>query len=48
MLRGNADAVPPAALLTAWPDPIQGARALGTLLADGLAVRQPDGALRLP
>jgi A/G-specific adenine glycosylase len=47
-LRASRAAVPPATLLAAWSEPAQGARALASLLTDGLAVRLPDGTLTLP
>lgn len=42
-LRGSVAPVPEASLAPDWPDPGQRDRALASLLADGLAVRLPDG-----
>lgn len=40
LLRDSAVPVPADALAAAWPEPVQRARALASLLADGLAVRR--------
>jgi A/G-specific adenine glycosylase len=47
-LRSSHSPVSAADLATAWPEPVQRGRALDGLLADGLAVRQPDGTYALP
>ncbi len=47
-LRASAWPVPAAELLAVWPDDAQGARALESLVADGLAVHCDDGTLALP
>jgi A/G-specific adenine glycosylase len=47
-LRDATGPVPAARLDAAWPDQQQRARALTALIADGLAVPQPDGMLSLP
>lgn len=48
LLRGRDDAVPPTAVSEVWDDPVQRARALASLLDDGLVVAGPDGTLALP
>lgn len=48
VLRDSAGPVPAARLDAAWPDQQQRSRALAALIADGLAVAQPDGTLSLP
>jgi A/G-specific adenine glycosylase len=47
VLRASA-LVPESDLLPAWPDPAQRARALTSLLADGLVVRTPSRQFALP
>ena len=47
-LRSSHSPVSAADLATAWSEPVQRERALAGLLADGLAVRQPDGTYALP
>lgn len=47
-LRSTRAGLPDARVLAAWPEPEQGARALASLLLDGLAVRLPDGSVALP
>ncbi len=41
--RDPGEAVPPGALLDGWPDAEQAARALRSLVADGLVAATPDG-----
>jgi A/G-specific adenine glycosylase len=48
VLRDTAEPVPAARLEEAWPDRSQQARALSTLLADGLAVALDDHTYALP
>jgi A/G-specific adenine glycosylase len=48
VLRDSDGPVPAARLDAAWPDPRQRARALASLLADGLAEHYPDGRYALP
>jgi A/G-specific adenine glycosylase len=48
VLRAATEPVPPADLEPVWSDVEQQARALAGLVADGLAVRLPDGRLTLP
>jgi A/G-specific adenine glycosylase len=48
VLRDSREPVPPARLDAAWPDPVQRARALDGLVADGLADPLPDGRFALP
>jgi A/G-specific adenine glycosylase len=48
VLRASDGPVPAAALDAAWPDPLQRARALATLIADGLAMRLASGQYSLP
>jgi A/G-specific adenine glycosylase len=48
VLRSASGPVPPDALETAWHDPGQRARALATLIDDGLVIRCADGSLALP
>ena len=49
VLRDAApEGVPVDAVIADWPDAAQRDRAIGTLLADGLAETTPDGLLRLP
>jgi A/G-specific adenine glycosylase len=48
VLRGAAGPVSRAALDAVWAEPVQRDRALGTLLADGLAEALPDGRFALP
>lgn len=48
LLRENDTAVPVARLDTVWPDPVQRARALAALVADGLAESLPEGTYQLP
>jgi A/G-specific adenine glycosylase len=48
VLRGADGPVPPAALDAVWPDAGQRARALGTLVTDGLVDPLPDGTYGLP
>jgi A/G-specific adenine glycosylase len=48
VLRDSPAPVPRATLDLAWPKEAQRARALAGLLADGLAVRHPDGRYGLP
>jgi A/G-specific adenine glycosylase len=48
VLRGSAEPVHPRELDLAWPEPIQRARALDSLVADGLIDPQPDGRFALP
>jgi A/G-specific adenine glycosylase len=47
-LRSSHSPVSAADLATAWSEPVQRERALAGLVADGLAVRQPDGTYALP
>jgi A/G-specific adenine glycosylase len=47
VLRSSDEPVPEVELGAAWSDPIQGRRALNSLLADGLAV-ESDGTFALP
>lgn len=47
-LRDSDHPLPATTVLAGWADATQGARALDSLLADGLAVRCPDGSLSLP
>ncbi len=48
VLRASPGPVPAAALDVVWPDPEQRARALHSLLADGLVVRHTDARYALP
>lgn len=48
MLRDSADPVAQAALDTVWDEPVQRARALDGLVADGLVEPLDDGYYRLP
>ena len=48
VLRGAIDAAEESELTAAWPDRTQRERALAGLVADGLAVRLPEGRVRLP
>ena len=48
VLRDAASAVPAAALAAAWDEPVQRARALDGLVADGLVDPLPDGTYALP
>lgn len=48
VLRSRDEPVEAAKLESAWPEPAQSARALASLLADGLVARSPTGALHLP
>ena len=48
LLRDSADPVPGPVLATAWDDPVQRARALDGLVADGLVEPLDDGRYRLP
>ncbi|BBA99341.1 putative adenine glycosylase [Actinacidiphila reveromycinica] len=48
ILRASRTPVPRALLDTAWSEPVQRARALDGLLADGLVERLPDDHYRLP
>jgi A/G-specific adenine glycosylase len=48
VLREADGPVPASRLDPAWADPVQRARALAALIADGLAVRRPDGSVALP
>jgi A/G-specific adenine glycosylase len=48
VLRDAAAPVPADALVTAWDEPVQRARALAGLVADGLVDPLPDGRLALP
>lgn len=48
VLRDSREPVPQARLDAAWPDPIQRARALDGLVADGLVDPLPDGRFALP
>ena len=48
VLRDADGPVPAASLDAVWPDAPQRARALASLLADGLADRRPDGRYALP
>jgi A/G-specific adenine glycosylase len=48
ILRDSEAPVPATALAAAWPDPAQRTRALGTLVADGLAELRDDGRYTLP
>jgi A/G-specific adenine glycosylase len=48
ILREAAAPVPPEHLATAWPDPVRRARALDTLVADGLAEVHSNGSVSLP
>jgi A/G-specific adenine glycosylase len=47
-LRADAGPVPAAQLDVVWADPLQRARALDGLVADGLVAPQPDGSYALP
>jgi A/G-specific adenine glycosylase len=47
-LRDSREPVPQARLDAAWPDPVQRARALDGLVADGLVDPLPDGRFALP
>lgn len=48
LLREAAEPVTDSDVAPLWSDPVQRDRALAGLLADGLAVRRPDGRLALP
>jgi A/G-specific adenine glycosylase len=48
VLRGAAEPVRRAALDAVWPEPVQRARALDSLVADGLVDPLPDGRFALP
>ena len=48
MLREAAGPVAAPRLDAAWPDPLQRARALDSLVADGLIDPLPDGRFALP
>jgi A/G-specific adenine glycosylase len=48
VLRDSREPVPQARLDAVWPDPIQRARALDGLVADGLVDPLPDGRFALP
>jgi A/G-specific adenine glycosylase len=48
VLRDSVDPVPVASLHAVWPGDTQRERALAGLVADGLAVRHPDGTVALP
>jgi A/G-specific adenine glycosylase len=48
VLRGSRRPIPAARLDEAWPDPVQRARALDSLVADGLVDKLPGGRFRLP
>ena len=48
IVRDSDLPVPAGALEPAWPEPLQRARALASLLADGLLVRRDDQAYALP
>jgi A/G-specific adenine glycosylase len=48
VLRDSREPVAQARLDAAWPDPVQRARALDGLVADGLADPLPDGRFALP
>lgn len=48
VLRGTAHPVTATALAGAWHDPVQRARALDTLVSDGLVEPLPDGRFALP
>jgi A/G-specific adenine glycosylase len=48
VLRDSAEPVPAERLEAAWPDLAQQARALGSLVADGLATALDDGTYALP
>ncbi|HEY2640995.1 MAG TPA: A/G-specific adenine glycosylase [Streptosporangiaceae bacterium] len=48
VLRNAADPLPEDDLIAAWSDAGQRARALATLVADGLVTRRSDGTLALP
>jgi len=48
VLRDAAGPVPAEELAAAWAEPIRRARALDTLVADGLAEVHPDGSFSLP
>lgn len=48
VLRGSAKPVTGARLDVAWPEPVQRARALDSLVADGLVDPLPDGRYALP
>ena len=48
VLREAAGPVAPARLDALWPDPAQRARALDSLVADGLVDPLPDGTYALP
>jgi A/G-specific adenine glycosylase len=48
VLRDADGPVPPAHLDAAWPDAAQRARALASLITDGLAEHRPDGGYALP
>jgi A/G-specific adenine glycosylase len=48
VLRDSPEPVPQARLDNAWPDPVQRARALDGLVADGLIDPLPDGRFALP
>jgi A/G-specific adenine glycosylase len=48
VLRGADGPVPAAALDACWPEPLQRARVLAALIADGLAIRSDDHLIGLP
>jgi A/G-specific adenine glycosylase len=48
VLRSSAGPVPAARLDVVWPDPVQRARALDGLVADGLVDPVADGEYALP
>jgi A/G-specific adenine glycosylase len=48
VLRDAAGPVPAGELSAAWPEPVRRARALDTLVADGLVEVHPDGSFSLP
>ena len=48
VLRAAPGPVPAAALDLAWPEPRQRARALDSLITDGLIAPRPDGWFALP
>jgi A/G-specific adenine glycosylase len=48
VLRDADGPVPPARIDAAWPEDAQRARALATLITDGLAEHHPDGGYSLP
>jgi A/G-specific adenine glycosylase len=48
VLRASSDPVPAARLDAVWPDPVQRARALDGLVADGLVDPVAEGMYALP